>query len=84
VASSGSGSFVDPNVTWSGISIDAHTGTATMTFQVKLDSVFPAGQTTLANIAVEDNSENCAAQSTDPDCEADTTLDAAPDLAYLK
>ena len=84
VASSGSGSFVDPNVTWSGISIDAHTGTATLTFQVKLDSVFPAGQTTLANIAVEANSENCAAQSTDPDCEADTTVDAAPDLAYLK
>jgi uncharacterized repeat protein (TIGR01451 family) len=84
VASSGSGSFVDPNLTWSGISVDAHGGTATLTFQVKLDSVFPAGTTSLPNIAVEANSENCAAQSVDPDCEADTSVDAAPDLAYLK
>jgi uncharacterized repeat protein (TIGR01451 family) len=83
VASSGSAGFSDPNLTWSGISIAAG-GTATLTFQVKLASVFPDGTTHLPNVAVEANSQNCPAQSTSADCKTDTTVDAAPILSYLK
>ena len=84
-ASSGSSSFTSPNLTWSGISIAAGGGTATLTFSVTLASVFPDGTTQLPNTAVEANSENCpSATSENPDCSTDTTVTAAPALDYLK
>ena len=84
-ASSGSASFANPNLTWSGISIAADGGTATLTFSVTLASVFPDGTTHLPNTAVEANSENCpSATSENPDCSTDTTVTATPALDYLK
>lgn len=85
-ASSGTTSFVDPNLTWSGISIGANGGTAILTFSVTLDaSGWAAGTTDLLNTAVEANSENCpTATSANPDCSTDTTVTTGTDLAITK
>jgi uncharacterized repeat protein (TIGR01451 family) len=84
--SSGSVDFTSPNLTWSGISIAAGGGTATLTFSVTLDaSGWAAGTTDLPNAAVEANSQNCpSATSENPDCSTDTTVTTGTDLGITK
>jgi uncharacterized repeat protein (TIGR01451 family) len=85
-ASSGSPSFSDPNLTWSGISIAANGGTATLTFSVTLDQTgWAAGSTDLPNVAVEANSGNCpTATSEDPHCSTNTTVTTGTSLGITK
>ena len=85
-ASSGSPSFSDPNLTWSGISIAANGGTATLTFSVTLDQTgWAAGSTDLPNVAVEANSGNCpTATSENPDCSTNTTVTTGTSLGITK
>ncbi len=84
-ASSGSASFANPNLTWSGITIAAGSS-ATLTFSVTLaTSGWVAGTTDLPNAAVEATSENCpTATSANPDCSTDTTVTTGTDLGITK
>jgi uncharacterized repeat protein (TIGR01451 family) len=85
-ASSGSAAFSSPNLTWSGITIAANGGTATLTFSVTLASTgWTAGTTDLPNTAVEADSTNCpSAAGAAPECSADTTVTTGTDLRITK
>ena len=85
-ASSGSASFSNPNLTWSGVAITAHGGTATLTFSVTLDaSGWTAGTTDLPNTAIEANSQNCpSVQAAGADCSTLNTVTTGTDLRITK
>ena len=77
-------SFAADTLTWTIPSIAAG-GSVTLTFSVDLDASFPTGTTHLPNVVVVTGpGSNCAAESQDPDCDTDTTVDAAPNLDVVK
>ena len=60
-------------------------GEVILTFSVTLDDTFPDGTTHLPNVVIVTGpGSNCPAASEDPDCDTDTTVEAAPDLNVLK
>jgi uncharacterized repeat protein (TIGR01451 family) len=60
---------------WTIASIAANGGSATVSFDVTLDSSFPVGTTTLPNtVVVTGPGSNCAAESDDPACSTTTTV----------
>jgi len=72
-------SFASDTLTWTIPSIAKNGGSVTLTFSVTLDGSFPEGTTHLPNVVVVTGpGSNCAAQSDDPDCDTDTTVEAAP------
>ncbi len=85
-ASSGSTAFSTPTLTWSGVSIAANGGTATLSFSVTLDATgWTAGSADLANTAVETNSQNCpSTQAAGAGCSTLTTVTTGTDLSFTK
>jgi uncharacterized repeat protein (TIGR01451 family) len=72
-------------LSWTIPTIAKNGGTAVLTFSVTLDSTFPEGTTHLPNVVVVTGpGSNCEADSGDPDCDTDTTVQAAPDLNVTK
>ena len=64
---------------WTIPSIAKGGGSVVLTFSVTLDASFPSGTTHLPNVVVVTGpGSNCAAQSTDPDCDTDTIVQAGP------
>ena len=54
-------------------------GQVVLTYSVTLDDTFPEGTTHLPNVVVVTGpGSNCPAASKDPDCDTDTTVEAAP------
>ncbi|HET7029765.1 MAG TPA: hypothetical protein VFI34_04600 [Candidatus Limnocylindrales bacterium] len=68
-------------LSWTIPTIAKNGGSATVSFSVTLDSTFPDGTTHLPNVVVVTGpGSNCEADSGDPDCDTDTTVQASPDL----
>ena len=68
-------SFAADTLSWTIPSIAANGGSVVLTFSVTLDGTFPTGRTHLPNVVVVTGpGSNCAAGSTDPDCDTDTTV----------
>src|SRR6185295_13880534 len=60
-------------------------GSVVLTFSVELDGTFPIGTTHLPNVVVVTGpGSNCAAESEDPDCDTDTTVQAGPLVHAVK
>ena len=60
-------------------------GQVVLTYSVTLGDTFPEGTTHLPNVVVVTGpGSNCPAASEDPDCDTDTTVEAAPALNVLK
>ncbi|TMD32221.1 MAG: DUF11 domain-containing protein [Chloroflexi bacterium] len=72
-------------ITWPAFDLAANGGTKILHFSATLDSSFPEGTTHLPNtVVVVGPGSNCPAQSEDPDCSTDTTVEAHPSIHAVK
>jgi uncharacterized repeat protein (TIGR01451 family) len=70
---------------WTIATIAKGGGSVVLTFSVTLDASFPSGTTHLPNVVVVTGpGSNCPAQSTDPDCDTDTIVQAGPLVHAVK